>query len=405
MPKITKPLTDIEIKKSKPTDKVNKLSDGNGLYLVIRPNGTKFFRFDYQFDNKRKSMSFGVYPEVSLKEARELREKTKKLIKDDIDPIEQKKNKALEIKTTFSSIAEKWLLIMQVEWKEITLNKARSRLVQHVYPYIGNKDIKNISRLDILQIAEKMQENNIYELTARILNNIERIFKYAVTYGFVDHNIVADIDKRNILKKKDVQHVPALTKESDIKVLMEDISNFANLYRSDISTIYALKIAPYVFLRPFNLRFLEWSEVDFENNLLDISAKKMKMKQDFILPLSKKAIEILEKIKLYSFEKSKYVFPSPTSNLKAMSENTLNHAIMKMGYKHEMTLHGFRSMFSTIAHEKIDQHGFHSDIIEACLAHGEQNKVKAAYNRINKMKYFKEKKALVEWWGKWLLLK
>lgn len=163
-----------------------------------------------------------------------------------------------------------------------------------------------------------------------------------------------------------------------------------------------MQLAPYVFLRPYNLRFLEWSEVDFENKLLDIPAEKMKMKQDFLLPLSSEALKIIEKIKPYSFAKSKYVFPSATSNLKTMSENTLNQALMKMGYKGIMTSHGFRSMFSTIAHEKIEEHGFNSDIIEACLAHTEQNKVKAAYNRTNKMKYFKEKKALIEWWGKWL---
>lgn len=282
MPIITTPITDTAIRKAKPKDKEYKLSDGNNLYLVVRPNGTKFFRYDYRFSGKRKSMSFGIYPTISLKEAREKAAETKKLILAGTDPIENKNLLIQKQSNSFELIAEKWLDIMASEWKEITLNKARSRLIQHVYPYIGAKSIDTITRLDILAIIEKMQNNNIFELTSRILNNIERIFKYCVTYGYIEHNIIADIDKRNILKKKDVEHVPALTKENEIRELLEDIKNFENIFKADISTIYALQLAPYVFLRPYNLRFLEWSEVDFENKLLDIPAEKMKMKQDFL---------------------------------------------------------------------------------------------------------------------------
>lgn len=402
MPRITKPLSDTEIKKAKPKEKTYKISDGGGLSLVVKNNGTKFFRFDFTFNGKRKSMSFGIYPEVSLKEAREIKENTKKLLSEGTDPIIEKKRSMRDIETTFERIAEKWLSIMQSEWKEVTLNKTRSRFVRHVYPYIGSKQIEDITRLEILMIIEKLQEQDVYELTNRILNNIERVYKYAVTYEYVKHNIIADIDKKNILKRKEVKHVPALTKKEEIRELMNDLQNFGNIYQSDISTVYALQLAPYVFLRPYNLRYLEWSEVDFENKLLDIPASKMKMKQDFLLPLSDTAIEIINVIKPYSFENSKYVFPSSTSNLKPLSENTLNHALMKMGYKGTMTIHGFRSMFSTIAHENIDKHGFNSDIIESCLAHSEQNKVKAAYNRTNKMKYFKEKRNLIMWWKAWL---
>lgn len=402
MARITKPLSDTEIKKAKQKDKTYKISDGGGLSLVVKNNGTKFFRFDFTFNGKRKSMSFGMYPEVSLKEARDIKENTKKLLSEGTDPIIEKKRSMRNIETTFERIAEKWLSIMQSEWKEVTLNKTRSRFVRHVYPYIGSKQIEDITRLEILMILEKLQEQDVYELTNRILNNIERVYKYAVTYEYVKHNIIADIDKKNILKRKEVQHVPALTKEEEIRELMNDLQNFGDIYQSDISTVYALQLAPYVFLRPYNLRYLEWTEVDFENKLLDIPASKMKMKQDFLLPLSDTAIEIINAIKPYSFENSPYVFPSATSNLKPLSENTLNHALMKMGYKGIMTTHGFRSMFSTIAHENIDEHGFNSDIIEACLAHSEQNKVKAAYNRTNKMKYFKEKRNLIMWWKAWL---
>lgn len=402
MPRSTTPLSDTEIKKSKIKDKTYKLSDGQGLYLVVKDNGTKFFRYDYTFQNKRKSMSFGTYPDVSLKDARIKRDETKKLLLDGIDPIEYKNNNIPTLSSTFKAIAENWLSKMHSEWKPITHQKSKVRLEQHAYPFIGHMNIQDITRLDILKIIDHMQKQDIYELTSRVLNNIERIYKYAVTYGLVEHNIIADIDKRSVLKRKEVVHVPALTKEDEIKELIKDIYSYGETYNADISTIYALRLAPFVFLRPFNLRNLEWSEINFKESYIEIDAEKMKMNQSFILPLSKQALEIIDKIKPYSFGQSKFVFPSPTSSLKPISENTLNHALMKLGYKNTMTSHGFRSMFSTTANRYKTKYGFDPDVIEASLAHAESNKVRAAYDRSDVMKYFDEKKKLVQWWADWL---
>lgn len=401
MARIVKPLTDTEIKKAKPKEKEYKLSDGQSLYLVVKTNGTKYFRFDFTYAEKRKSMSFGVYPDISLKEARELREKAREQLKHNINPIESKSSNFEDI-ATFKYIADKWFKLMKSEWKPVTYELNENRLKLHVYPYLGNKDITNIEILDILKIIQKLQEKEYFEIAERILNVIERIYKYAVTYGFTKHNIIADIDKRTVFAKKIVTHRAALTKENEIKELMKDIKSYGDNYRADTSTIYALNLAPYVALRPYNIRFLTWDEVNFEKKYLDIPGEKMKTKKDFVLPLSKQALEILTTIKIYSFNKSKYVFPSPTSNLKPFSDATLNHALMKLGYKDKITSHGFRAMFSTTAHEKTKEHGFHSDIIESCLAHAETNKIKAAYNRESKMKYFEEKKELIQWWADWL---
>lgn len=402
MSRITTPLSDTEIKKSKIKDKTYKLSDGQSLYLVVKDNGTKFFRYDYTFQNKRKSMSFGTYPDISLKEARIKREETKGLLLQGIDPIEHKNNNIPTLSSTFQAIAKNWLTKMQSEWEPITHQKTTTRLEQHAYPLIGHINIKDITRLDILKIIDHMQKQNIFESTSRVLNCIERIYKYAVTYGLVEHNIIADIDKRSVLRRKDVVHVPALTQEDDIRELMKDIQSYGQLYNADISTIYALRLAPFVFLRPFNLRNLEWSEINFDEELIEIPAPKMKMQEAFILPLSKQALEIINQIKPYSFNRSKFVFPSPTSNLKPLSENTLNHALMKLGYKNIMTSHGFRSMFSTTANRHKTKYGFDPDVIEASLAHAESNKVRAAYDRTDVMKYFDEKKNLLQWWADWL---
>lgn len=401
MAKIVKPLTDTEIKKAKAKEKDYKLSDGENLYLVVKSNGTKFFRFDFTYTKKRKSMSFGIYPNISLKEARELREKVKEQLKQNINPIEAK-NKNSENISTFKYITEKWLKLMTSEWKPVTYELNENRLKMHVYPAIGDKVISSIEILDILNIIQKLQEKEYFEIAERILNVIERIYKYAVTYGYTKHNIIADIDKRTVFAKKIVTHRATLTKENEIKELLKDIKSYGELYRADISTIYALNIAPYLALRPYNIRLLEWNEVNFEKEYLDIPANKMKTNKDFVLPLSNSALEILKAIKPYSLDRSKYVFPSPTSNLKPFSDATLNHTLMKLGYKDKITSHGFRAMFSTIAHEKIKEHGFHSDIIESCLAHAETNKIKAAYNRESKMKYYDEKKELMQWWANWL---
>ena len=401
MARITKPLTDTEIKKAKKKDKEYKLSDGQGLYIVVKTNGSKFFRFDFSYAGKRKSMSFGIYPKISLKEAREQREKAKEQLTRNINPIESK-NSNFDVTTNFKYISEKWLTLMKSEWKEVTYILNENRLRLHVYPHIGNKDITTIKRLDILNIIQKLQKKEHFEIAERILNVIEKIYKYSVTYDFVEHNIIADIDKKAIFAKKIVTHRATLTKENEIRELMRDIKAYGEIYRADISVISALNLIPYLALRPFNLRFLEWDEVNFEKEYLDIPRNKMKTKKDFILPLSKQALEILKRIKPYSFTKSKYVFPSPTSNFKPFSDATLNHALMKLGYKDKITSHGFRAMFSTTAHEKVKEHGFSSDIIESCLAHAETNKVKAAYNRESKMKYYDEKKELLQWWANWL---
>ncbi|WP_066159718.1 tyrosine-type recombinase/integrase [Aliarcobacter skirrowii] len=430
MPKIVKPLTDKEIKNAKYTSKEefalkkqefeknkklensnsteepklnNKLSDGKGLYLLIKENGTKVFQFDFTYENKRKTMSFGTYPDISLAEARSLREKAKELLKQNINPILEKKSSISTYDiNSFKNISEKWLLRMKNEWVDSTYVKVVNVLENHAYPYIGNKSIKDITRTDILNIIDKMNKKSLFGSAEKLISNFNRIYKFAVTYNYVEHNIVADIDKKNIIVSTRHNHYPAITKEDEIKDLINDIKSFEELFKADFTTIIALKLAPLVALRPYNLCSLEWSEINFEKEYLNIPGSKMKTKKDFVLPLSKQAIDIIKAIKPFSYHKSKYVFPSPTSNLKNINDATINHALKKLGYKDRHCTHGFRSTFSTICHEKVKEHGFSSDIIESCLAHEEQNQVKASYNRSSKMKYFDDKQELMQWWANWL---
>lgn len=399
MPKITKPLTDTEIKNAKSKDKDYALFDGQGLFLLVKKNGSKIWRFNFTFNQKRNTMSFNHYPDISLKEARNMRDKAKENIKERINPVESKISNFV-ITNTFKAVSEKWLDIMKDGWSDSNYKKIKSNFENNAFSFIGNRDLKDIRRKDILILIERMEKRSATEYASRLLNNIQRMYKYAVTNEYIEFNPVSDIDKANSLKKRQKTNIPALTKKEDIKQLLSDIKNYGTNFKSDISTIYALKLAPYVALRPYNLRFLEWCEIDFEKKLIDIPKEKMKMDIDFILPLSKQALEILEEVK--QFKSSDYVFPSASSNSKAISENTLNHALHRMGYKGVHTGHGFRSSFSTNAHELRSEHGLNSDVIESCLAHTEQNSVKAAYNRIDKYKYLDEKIKLMEFWANWL---
>ena len=400
MPKIVTPLSDTKIKNLKVKDKDYKISDGKGLFLVVKKNLTKFWRFDFIFEGKRKSMSFGIYPTVTLKSARDMREKANENIAQNINPIESRDSN-YEIRNTFESIGNRWLEQMKGSWSQSNYEKIKSNLENNAYPFFKNKDIKDLTRNDILILVERMEKRNAIEYGSRLLNNIQRIYKYAVTKEFVEHNIIADIDKQNTLKKRTKKNIPAITNKNEIAELMNDIKNYGNLFRADISTIYALKLAPFVVLRPYNLRFLEWQEICFDKNIIEISAEKMKMRESFVMPLSIQALEIIKEVEQFK-NGSKYLFYSSSSKSKCISENTLNHALHKMGYKNIHTAHGFRSTFSTNAHENISEHGSHSDIIESCLAHAQTNSVKKAYNRESKYKYLDDKRKLMQWWGNWL---
>ncbi|MCT7645390.1 tyrosine-type recombinase/integrase [Aliarcobacter butzleri] len=267
MPKVVKPLTDKEIKASKPKEKEYKLSDGQSLYLVVKTNGTKFFRYDFSFENKRKSMSFGVYPEISLSEARILRDKTKELLKQKINPIIDKNLSNINSDNTFKSISEKWLSKMKNEWEDSTLKKVVNVMENHAYPYIGNKPIENIIRTDILNIIDRMNKKGLFGSAEKLISNINRIYKFAVTYNYVEHNIVADIDKKNVIISTRHNHYPAITNENEVKELINDIQSFEDLFKADITTIVALKLAP------FGLKKLIIKVTEFEraSTVLEIS--------------------------------------------------------------------------------------------------------------------------------------
>lgn len=402
MPKIVTPLTTKEVSNAKAKEKNYKLNDGQGLSLFVKANGSKTWRFDFRYGGQYKTMSFGVYPLITLKEARKKKEEARELLAKNLNPISEKRLKKASESLTLQNVIDEWMELRKKSASENTI-KSNKRILKNVTDWLGNISLKDIRRIDIVETLQKVQKRGVIETSHRLLSLINKIYMYAVTKEYIEHNIIADIDKKSVLipNKKD-NHLPALTDPKDIKKLLIDINSIAEKYKCDISTIYIFKIIPYVFVRSESIRLMCWQDLDLENGIWEIPKEKMKMKIDFVCPLPHQAVKIIKEIEPYSRHRSKYVFPSSQKNDRGISGATLSDNLNKLGYQNRHTFHGFRSMFSTIAHELYKEHGFHSDIIEVCLAHKERNKVKAAYNRVSKYKYFDEKKELIQWYADWL---
>ena len=405
MARITKPLTDKEIKAAKPKQKEYKLFDGGGLYLAVTPKDQKWWRLKYIIEGKEKRLSLGVYPTTSLQDARAQREELKTLIAKGIDPASKRKEKKevarqqeAKKENTFYNVSQSWLLSYRDQVSENYHTRLGRALTNYIYPTIKHKPIDEVTRLEVIKIMEGLKNKGLLETARRSVTLMNKIFKYAVTHELTPHNIVADIEIKDILGKKLKKHYPTFTKEKDINGLLNAIDG----YTGDYTTKMALKVLPYVFVRSYNIRHMEWEEIDFKAKEWIIPAHKMKTKQEFILPLPQQVIDMLEEIKPNATS-NLYVFPSPIYKDRPLSDNTLITALRRMGYtKEEFVPHSFRAMFSTIAYENAnnkDGHGYTGEVIEACLAHKEHNLVKAAYNRSN---YKNAMRGLVEWYANYL---
>ncbi len=398
MARITKPLTDKEIKAAVPKEKEYKLFDGGGLYLSVTPKGQKWWRLKYRIDGKEKRISLGVYPTISLQDARKQREEFKGQIAKGISPSEKRKEKkeairaeAIKSQNTFRNVSSEWVELQRSKLGETTLSKYERALERDFYPVIGDKSMNDITRQDLISIAKMIQDRGAVETAHRLLNLCNQIWRYALQVEKVDHNIVNDISKKDVLQPIKKKHFRTITEGERIGELMKAIDN----YTGEFTTKSALKLLTLTFVRPYNIRFAEWSEFDLKKAEWIIPADKMKMKREHRLPLSPQAVKILEEIYPYTKD-AKYVFHSPISRSKPISENTLNQALKRLDFGSEIVSHGFRAMFSTIAYETGK---FRGEVIEDLLAHQETNQVKKAYNRAA---YEKEKRGLMEWYANYL---
>ena len=385
-------LTATAVKNAKPRNKQYKISDGHGLYLLVKTTG-KYWRYDYRFEQKRKTLALGVYPDVTLREARDKHFEARKALLDEIDPALQRRiNKSIRVKqveNSFEVIALEWLDKKQHGWVESHYQSVKQRLHNHILPHIGNNPVSEINAPELLSLLKILETKGHYETAHRVRSICSQIFRYAIVTGRAERDPAADLI--GALTTVKATSFAAITKPEEITGLLRAIED----YSGDMVTQCALRLAPLVFVRPGELRHAEWSEIDLKKNEWIIPAEKMKMKSDHIVPLSKQSLVILKEINALTGD-GKYVFPSIRSRSRPMSENTVNAALRRMGFtREEMTGHGFRTMASTLLNEQ----GYNTDWIETQLAHAERNKIRAAYNRA---KYLPQRKKMMQDWADYL---
>lgn len=403
------PLTDTEIRNTKPKEKEYTLPDGNGLQLNIKPDGRKVWEIRYTVEGKAKKTTGGTYPAVSLKDARAKRDELKAKALNGIDPVEAKRlNKSIEQmkqkeaiaeevarNNTFEKVAREFLSRIEGEHDPSYYRLKLSRLENHIFAYIGNVPIDQVTRMMLVECMDRLRQADKLETARRVLNIVAQVFKYAVTREYTSHNIVADIDQRYVIGKKEVQHHPTITDPKEIGKLLRAIDGYSGEY----SVLCALRIMPYLALRPGNIAAMEWNEVDLDNHTLTIPAAKMKMKRDFIVPLTAQVVEVLSELQKITGG-GRYCFSTSQYKSRPLSDNTLRSGLIRLGYTNDQIVpHGFRAMFSTITNEKVNEHGLSSDVIEKCLAHEEKSKVRGAYNRAE---YWDQRIALMQWWAGYL---
>ena len=386
-------LTDTAIRNAKPGDKAQKLYDEGGLFLLLNPNGAKWWRFKYRLEGKEKLLSFGTYPEVSLKEAREKREQARKHVAAGIDPSEHRKaHKAAkqgEAANSFEVVAREWLAKFSPNWVSSHTDKIKRRLERDIFPWIGTKPIADVTAPELLTCLRRVESRGAIETAHRIVQNCGQIFRYAIATGRAERDPAADL--RGALPPVKEKHHASITDPKAIGELLRAISG----YRGTFVTACALRLAPLVFVRPGELRKAEWTEIDLEAAEWRIPAARMKMREQHIVPLSSQAVAIFRELHALT-GRGKFIFPGARTNGRPMSENTITAALRRLGYSgDDMTGHGFRSMASTLLNEQ----GWHRDAIERQLAHAERNAVRAAYNYAEHMP---ERKRMMQAWADYL---
>ena len=370
-----------------------KHADGHGLYLEVSATGGRYWRLKYRHGGKEKRLSFGVYPEVTLKAARERQAEARATLARGDDPAVLKREAAAQTQRealqTFEAAAGEWLGHQAGRWAVGTLAAIRKSLAADVFPKIGARPMAQLRPREIMEIIKGVEARGAAETAGRVLQRVKAVFRYAVVHELIDTNPMLDLKPAELLKPRQVRHRAALT-DKDLPAFLAML----DAYEGDPTTKAALRLLMLTAVRPGELRGARWAEIDTEAAQWRIPAERMKMKAPHVVPLSTAALAVLADMKAISGA-ADLVFPSPFYPGKPLSENTLNSALARMGYKGEHTAHGFRALFSTVANEC----GHDGDVIERQLAHVERNDVRAAYHRAT---YLDDRARLMQWWADYL---
>jgi integrase len=382
-------LLNAKIKAAKPRDRPYKLTDERGLYLLITPSGGRWWRFKFRFDGKEQLLSLGVYPEVTLAQARERRDAMRRDRANGVNPAAKRRAESYATADTFEAVAREWFEKFSAHWEESHSNKVIRRLELYLFPWIGARPIAKLSALDVLTCLRRVEAGAKLETAKRALQNCSRVFRYAIATGRAEQNPAVHL--QGALPPARTGHLAAITTPREVGELLRAI----DAYSGSLTVRIALQLAPLVFVRPGELRAAEWSEFDVAKAEWHIPATKMKMPAKHIVPLSRQAMGLLREIRPFTGG-GPYVFPSPRSSRRPLSAVALLAALRRMGYEQgTVTVHGFRSTASTLLNEQ----GKNRDWIERQLAHGERDGVRAAYNYAD---YLPQRKIMMQEWADYL---
>jgi integrase len=385
-------LTATAVKNAKP----GRHSDGEGMYLLVTEAGQKYWRFDYRFLGKYKTLALGVFPDTTLAMARSKRAEARTLLASDQDPsVAKRKAKAIAKQkhdNTFQSVAQKWLETTASQRKANTDAKLKSWLSRDVTPQLGHLPISEIKTTDILAALRKMEARGVFDSVLRVKQIISRIMKFAVREGLVERDPTYELQGPDTFKSKPTKHHAAITNPQAFGGLLRAIAG----YEGHFVIKAALQISPIVFVRPGELRAMEWAEVDLEKATWSIPGHRMKMSNDHIVPLSTQAVDVLKQLRAITGD-SKIVFPSIKGEARPISENTLNAALNAIGYDGTLhRAHGFRASARTMLDEQL---GYPAHLIEHQLAHAVKDTNGRAYNRTS---HLPERRAMMQCWADYL---
>ena len=387
-------LTDVKLRTLRPRDRLYRVADARGLAVEIPPSGAPRWRFRYRFEGKEKMLSLGTYPDVRLSEARDQRDEARRQLRQGIDPSTHRQTAraasgARHELPTFEAVARAWMA-SQDDLAEVTANKNRWLMESFLFPAIGNRPVAEVTPRELLAALRKIEVAGKLETARRARVKAGQVFRYAILEGIAEHDPTSAL--RRALKAPRQKHHAALTDPNRIGELLRAIDGFSGQQ----ITLYALRIAPLVFVRPGELRQAEWPEIDLDRATWRIPGERMKMKAAHLVPLSRQAVVLFRELHEIT-GKGRYVFPGLLSSTRPMSENTVNAALRRLGYSgDEMTGHGFRGMAATLLNEQ----GWNADAIERQLSHAESNKVREAYTHA--AQYLDERVRMMQAWADYL---
>lgn len=394
-------LTELKIKSLTPGKKDIWASDGLGLRLLLKPNGARYWRFNYRLQNKQKTLAIGVYPDVSLKQARLIRDEARLQIANGVDPAELKRVKKqqslLEDARLFSQLAKLWWRHSNGTWTKDHSARVWKRLADNCFALLDTKPVEEITPRDIRDVIRQTEARGALDVASRVLQDVRRVFSYGVNEEWVKFNPASDLGKGS-LKAYKTQHRPSMRNDELGSFLLE-LDEYGS--RGRLLTKYAIQLLLYTFLRPGEIRGARWNEFDIDAAMWRIPKERMKMKTEHLVPLSHQTINLLEKIREIT-DQYELVFPSERSRKEPMSDNTMRRAIFKLGFDgntegHSKAVpHGFRANASSI----LNENGFNADAIERQLSHMERNDVRAAY--IYHAQFLDIRKTMMQWWADYL---